>query len=110
MLLKNLDRYVIGDGKKVFDVGDPEVLSSPTGKWVQFNDVAKIFPNQQKKGSVYVVKICTENQAFEDNCGSEIARILRKLANQIEDTGACTSKNLYDINGNKVGSAITETF
>ena len=52
------------------------------------------------------VEIETNNAAFEDNCPQETARILRDLADRIEnglgsgqDSGA-----LLDINGNRVGN------
>jgi hypothetical protein len=52
------------------------------------------------------IEIETGNAAFEDdNLGFEIARILRKLADRIENDGVgCLDMGLYDINGNKVGS------
>lgn len=48
----------------------------------------------------------TGNAAFEDaGAGREVARILRKLADQIEDwPGASAFKiGLRDVNGNRVG-------
>jgi hypothetical protein len=54
------------------------------------------------------IKIETDNAAF-DNYGEEVARILRRLADDIEDDGTRRQRqythNLYDINGNKVGEA-----
>ena len=54
------------------------------------------------------LKIQTDNAAFEDNgIGAEVAQILRKLANNIEDvTGEPDMEfALMDSNGNKVGKA-----
>lgn len=50
------------------------------------------------------------NAAFAgDDCGAELARILRKLADRIEGQSADSlandpGVNLFDINGNKVGT------
>jgi hypothetical protein len=44
----------------------------------------------------------TENAAFEDNRGYEIARILRDAADKIE-TGTSEGA-LFDYNGNRVGA------
>ena len=50
------------------------------------------------------VKLNTENDAFGDgNGGAEIARILRRLADAIED-GSSGPGTLNDANGNRVGS------
>lgn len=47
------------------------------------------------------IKILMDNAAFEDQPATELARILRNLAEKIESgTCACT---LYDLNGNSVG-------
>lgn len=53
------------------------------------------------------VNIKTDNAAFQDGAFfPEVARILRDLANFIEDgTSGNTTKVLRDINGNTVGSA-----
>ena len=51
------------------------------------------------------ITIRTENEAFSDNPSAELARILRKLAECIEN--GATPDFLYDINGNKVGSVDT---
>jgi hypothetical protein len=51
------------------------------------------------------IQIQTDNAAFEgDDNGTELARILRKLAVVLEDMGTGPdSGQLYDINGNRVG-------
>lgn len=46
------------------------------------------------------------NAAFEDNTAEETARILRKLADKIENDEPV--RTLWDINGNIVGRVITE--
>jgi hypothetical protein len=53
------------------------------------------------------IDINMDNAAFEDNAGSECARILRKLADELEDTNAEEGVlgPLFDVNGNKVGKA-----
>ena len=51
---------------------------------------------------MFKMTIKTENEAFADTSGFELARLLRKAADQIE-TGA-VSGPLMDSNGNKVGS------
>jgi hypothetical protein len=58
------------------------------------------------------ITIKMDNAAFEDNGnGNELARILEKAAAWAEASilEAGDSKNLFDINGNKVGTlAITD--
>ena len=44
------------------------------------------------------------NAAFENRIGYETARILRELANKIEETNAHDGGQCADINGNTVGS------
>lgn len=50
-------------------------------------------------------EIALENDAFADDCGSELARILRKLVDRIERDVENGDSTLYDINGNLVGEA-----
>lgn len=55
-----------------------------------------------------MIRIDTGNAAFEENCAEEVARILRILAADIEQKGELPEqKTLYDLNGNKVGTATT---
>ena len=51
------------------------------------------------------LEIETDNAAFEDNAGSEVARILRHAANKIEGWPGANefAIGLLDVNGNKVG-------
>lgn len=54
------------------------------------------------------ITINTDNAAFEDaGPGREVGRILRRLADQIEDWPGANefAIGLRDINGNKVGNA-----
>ena len=51
------------------------------------------------------INIETGNAAFEDAPASEIARILRKLADQFED--GQFSQTIRDVNGNRCGEVIT---
>lgn len=44
------------------------------------------------------------NAAFEDNHGGEVARILRRLADQAEQGDLGDTCRLLDINGNTVGT------
>ena len=55
------------------------------------------------------IRINMDNAAFEDGCDgyAELARILKNLSNYLYDQGS-NNKNLFDINGNKVGSLIIE--
>lgn len=52
------------------------------------------------------IKIVMDNAAFEDSGGTELARILRDLADKSENSCLDAIKNsgVYDINGNKVGT------
>ena len=56
------------------------------------------------------IEISTDNAAFEDHAGTELSRILRKLADKVDVwNGANEFKlGLLDINGNKVGTARVE--
>jgi len=51
------------------------------------------------------IKIDTNNAAFADGGQNEIARILRELADKVEERGTPggTKAAIMDINGNKVG-------
>ena len=49
----------------------------------------------------------TDNAAFQDCRGEEIARILKEAAEKIED--GSTDFPIYDINGNKIGKCEKET-
>jgi len=50
------------------------------------------------------INIETDNDAFADsNLGPEVARILRKLAGQIEADPYQDGRRLMDVNGNRVG-------
>ncbi len=54
----------------------------------------------------------TDSAAFDDeNYGPEVARILKDLADDFEVSSAEDQQdiNLHDINGNKVGEAISRT-
>lgn len=59
--------------------------------------------------SKFEVALSTNNAAFaDDDLGYELARILRELADRIEDggiAGAGSVIRLRDINGNRVGFA-----
>ena len=56
------------------------------------------------------VKMDSLNAAFQDgNHKTEIARILRKLADAVE-IGAEGRFNLYDVNGNGIGGAFLEVW
>lgn len=49
------------------------------------------------------IELTTGNAAFSDEPASEIARILRELADRIESGMATDETPLRDINGNRVG-------
>lgn len=51
------------------------------------------------------VKVEMDNAAFEDAPATELGRILRKLADEVENDGASFVR-LMDSNGNKVGTFI----
>lgn len=59
--------------------------------------------------SRFVVSIEMENDAFVDSADYEVARILLFVRDYISRNGLMESPlNLYDINGNRVGSAKVE--
>ena len=49
------------------------------------------------------IQFDTDNAAFDDAPASEIGRILRKLADDIEQTGGEPYTVIHDINGNRIG-------
>lgn len=51
----------------------------------------------------YTVEIDLVNAAFDADPATEVARILAKLAYDIEHDGGLGPKNVFDINGNSVG-------
>jgi hypothetical protein len=52
------------------------------------------------------IEIATDNAAFADAPSTEVARILRKLADQYEQNMAIDfGVTLFDVNGNRVGEA-----
>lgn len=50
---------------------------------------------------MFTIEIDTSNSAFEDVEQDEIARILREIANKLENDS--TDGPIYDINGARVG-------
>lgn len=52
----------------------------------------------------YTIEIKMDNAAF-DVPEFELARILKKLASELETEGVLNEKRLLDINGNMVGTA-----
>lgn len=56
------------------------------------------------------ITITMENAAFDGSEGAEAARILRRLADEMAPAGAEDlfdfNRNLRDVNGNKVGTAL----
>jgi Uri superfamily endonuclease len=53
---------------------------------------------------MFKVSFETDNDVFMDgNREAEIARILRKLADTIEEFGTSTGR-IYDLNGNTIGT------
>ena len=49
--------------------------------------------------------IDTENDAFQQSCASEVARILRDYSERITQWGVVSDTRIRDINGNLVGKA-----
>lgn len=47
--------------------------------------------------------INTDSAAFDDDCGNEIARILREVADRMEEDSAVIRGIIRDFNGNKCG-------
>ena len=55
--------------------------------------------------STFEVVFNTDNAAFTDDPGAEIARILREVADHYEDHVSGDVFRIWDINGNRVGFA-----
>ena len=53
--------------------------------------------------SQITITIDIDNAAFEEAGGSEVARILRELADQYDSEGFHIFETLRDANGNRVG-------
>ena len=53
----------------------------------------------------YRIEIETDNAAFDGAPMTEVARILRELADYLEETEQPADQRLKDINGNRVGRA-----
>ena len=53
------------------------------------------------------LRIKTDNEAFQGDAGTEIARILRRLAGDLDGRDILPGETftLRDINGNRVGAA-----
>jgi hypothetical protein len=51
------------------------------------------------------LEIATDNAAFDDAPAVELARILRELADRVEEAEAGDVLPVRDLNGNRVGSA-----
>lgn len=51
------------------------------------------------------ITIETENDAFQQSCASEVARILRNYSERIVQWGVVSDSKMRDINGNTVGKA-----
>ena len=65
-------------------------------------------PNNQQEINMFELKFSLDSAAFGDNRASEIARILRNLADTIEDLVRHDALGTYsggtrDINGNTIG-------
>ena len=50
----------------------------------------------------FTLTIATDNAAFEDDEGAEVARILREAADAVEGDADQVGP-LFDVNGNRVG-------
>lgn len=53
---------------------------------------------------MFNLEIATDNDAFADGAGTEIARLLRELANKIEDHSTSATGTMRDYNGTTVAS------
>lgn len=53
---------------------------------------------------MFKLTIKTANAAFEDSASTEVARILRDLAEYLDSSGAPDEGTVRDTNGNTVGS------
>jgi len=59
---------------------------------------------------MFHIQIQTDNMAFADHAPSEVARILRALADKLDHChGLPSYAPLHDLNGNKVGFAQEES-
>ena len=49
------------------------------------------------------IEISTDSAAFDDDAGTEVARILHQLADYFIDWQDEGKRRLFDVNGNRVG-------
>lgn len=52
---------------------------------------------------MFKIEFSTDNAAFDDAPASEVARILRKIARQVEQGDPLGGGPVHDANGNRVG-------
>ena len=52
--------------------------------------------------STFKVEFTTDNAAFEDGLCMEIAAVLRRIADDVEQYGA-PRRSVFDANGNRIG-------
>ena len=55
--------------------------------------------------SKFSLHLDTDNAAFDDDVGYEVARILRDIADKVERDGEDACLPIMDINGNRIGNA-----
>jgi len=62
-------------------------------------------PTNQGASTMFKLEINTENDAFNGSMATELARILRKVANDVAQgiIPGESGENIFDINGNLVG-------
>ena len=58
----------------------------------------------------YTIRINANNSAFEEPSQTEVARILRSIADKIEEHPPVVGfdQPIFDINGNKVGNTLVQ--
>ncbi len=57
---------------------------------------------------MFTLRIETENAAFAENLGGELARVLRDVADRLERSTCYDESILFDANGNRVGNYTLE--
>lgn len=61
-----------------------------------------VFDSKVNEG--ILIRIDTENEAFAPDANVEIARILKRLSDEVSASDWTETRNLRDVNGNKVGT------
>ena len=76
-MVTNLQRYAIGDGNKLFDVGCAEVIGTPTGMWCKFEEAVEASSNSLQQLKAEIAAILVRYDLMTSNPYCEVPKGLR---------------------------------